>query len=391
MIDIFKDYVLQREELLARIAQELQLDKTRLERMETAYNAVADLLKKDDGFFNDLEIEVYAQGSKRTGTTVKPINNEDFDLDTVLHIFDVYYNHSPEKVYNALVKELKKDEYYKTIMEKKKRCVRLNYKSDFHMDILPACMPNGFDKENIKIPEKALNDWSFGNPKGHANWFLNIANSAEKPMLRQYSSVLLEAKVETEPLPEELYFKMPLQRAVQLFKRYRDIYFQDKDYPVSSIVITTLVASLYQRENSIYETIDNVARRIKENYLESVNKRERFKVLNPVNSAEDFTDSWTNEHYTSFYGFIADFYTKWQNLKTSFETGKDDYIKLFGEGIYKQSLNQQFKTFSKSTTDGFAKSSGFIVGGNALTNSTGNINQIQGIKNESHRNFGGEY
>ena len=65
MIDIFKDYVLQREELLARIAQELQLDKTRLERMETAYNAVAEVLKKDDDFFNDLEIEVYAQGSKR--------------------------------------------------------------------------------------------------------------------------------------------------------------------------------------------------------------------------------------------------------------------------------------------------------------------------------------
>ena len=64
MIDIFKDYVLQREELLARIAQELQLDKTRLERMETAYNAVADLLKKDNDFFDELIIEIYAQGSK---------------------------------------------------------------------------------------------------------------------------------------------------------------------------------------------------------------------------------------------------------------------------------------------------------------------------------------
>lgn len=46
MIDIFKDYVLQREELLARIAQELQLDKTRLERMETAFKAVAEVLKR---------------------------------------------------------------------------------------------------------------------------------------------------------------------------------------------------------------------------------------------------------------------------------------------------------------------------------------------------------
>src|SRR5690606_37597057 len=147
MIDIFKDYRLQREELLARIAQELQLDKTRLERMENAYHAVAEVLKKDNDFFNDLEIEVYAQGSKRTGTTVKPINGEDFDLDTVLHIYDLFSNHSPEEVYNALIRALEKDAYYKSIMEKKKRCVRLNYKADFHMDILPACMPNSFDKE----------------------------------------------------------------------------------------------------------------------------------------------------------------------------------------------------------------------------------------------------
>ena len=64
---------------------------------------------------------------------------------------------------------------------------------------------------------------------------------------------------------------------------------------------------------------------------------------------------------------------------------------MLGEGVYKQSLNEQFKTFSKSTSDGFAKSSGLIVGGNALTNSAGNINQNQGVKNEPHRNFGGEY
>src|SRR5690625_6144742 len=87
-------------------------------------------------------------------------------------------------------------------------------------------------------------------------------------MLRHYSQILLEAKVEAEPLPEELYFKTPLQRAVQLFKRYRDIYFENKENEVSSIVITTLVASLYQQESSIFETIDNVARRSEEHTSE---------------------------------------------------------------------------------------------------------------------------
>lgn len=391
MMDIFENYTLQREELLARIAQELQLDKTRLERMETAYNAVGELLKKDDDFFNNLDIDVYAQGSKRIGTTVRPINKEDFDLDTVLHIYDAYYYHSPEKVYNALVKALEKDSYYKSIMERKKRCVRLNYKSDFHMDILPACMPNEYDRENICIPEKALKNWSSGNPKGFAEWFLDIANSVEQPLLRHLSDKLIKANVETEPLPEDLYLKTPLQRAVQLLKRYRDIYYQHKDYSVSSIVITTLVARLYQRESSIFDTIDNVTRRIKDNYVQAVQGGYRFKVLNPVNGKEDFTDSWSYAHYQSFYNFIDDFHTKWQNLKASFETGKEDYISLFGEGVYKKSLSEQIRAFSRNTHNPITKSSGLIVGGSAFTDRKGNINSNQGVKNGSHYSFGGEY
>jgi len=237
-MDIFSNYILQREELLARIAQELQLDKTRLERMESAYEAVYKLLENDKGFFSDLEVELYAQGSKRIGTTVKPINGDDFDLDTVLHLYDVYTNYTPEFIYNELLRVIENNEYYKSIREKKSRCVRLNYKGDFHMDILPACMWLIYDREKIAIPEKLRKNWSSGNPKGFAEWFLKIANSLNNSMLQNYSKFLIESKVETEPLPEEIYLKTPLQRAVQLIKRYRDIYYKNRNNPVSSIVLT---------------------------------------------------------------------------------------------------------------------------------------------------------
>lgn len=389
MIDIYKDYFLQREELLARIAQELQLDKSRAERMEIAYNAVADLLKTDNDFFEDLEIEVYAQGSKRIGTTVKPINGEDFDLDIVLHIYDPYYNHTPEEIYNALVRSLKNDSYYREIMEKKKRCVRLNYKSDFHMDILPGCMPDHFQKEMIKIPEKALKSWSSGNPKGFSAWFLELASSAKDPYLKRYSDVLLKAQVETEKLPEELYLKTPLQRAVQLTKRFRDIYFQDKDFRVSSIVLTTIIAQFYKSEDSIFETLDQVLNRIKSSFLDAVKSQVKFKVINPVNPEEDFTDSWTDRHYQTFYTFITDFHNKWTNLKNSFESSKEDYIKLFGEGIYKKALSEQALNFRNATSDVLSKSVGLISSGKALTDSKGNINSISGSRNEPHYNYGG--
>ncbi len=389
MIDIYTNYRLQREELLARIAQELQLDKTRLARMESAYETVAGILKEDKDFYEGLTVEVYAQGSKRIGTTVKPINDEDFDLDIVLHLYDPYYKHTPSELYNNLASALERNQNYKSILERKTRCVRLNYKSDFHMDILPACMPHGSEMQEIKIPERELRTWSSGNPKGFAEWFLQIANSVRDPLLKLYSDALLEARVETEPLPEDLYLKTPLQRAVQLLKRYRDIYFKDKDYKVSSIVITTLAASFYRGENSIFDTIDNIINRIKENYTELRTKGHRFRILNPVNHDEDFTDSWDEDHFISFFNFIIDIEKKWHNLKNSFETSKDDYIKLFGEGVYKKTLNEQFRTFSKASRNDLDKATGLIINGKAFTNEQGYINESTGRKNESHRNFGG--
>lgn len=388
MIDIFSDYVLQREELLARIAQELQLNKSRIEKMESAYNAVSKVLQKDEDFFDGLIIEIYAQGSKRIETTVKPINDEDFDLDTVLHIYDPYYNHSPEKIYNALVNALEKGGYGE-IMEKKSRCIRLNYKGDFHMDILPACMPDAYDKELIKIPEKILTSWSSGNPKGFAKWFLDIAKSVRESLLSKYSDVLIKAQVETEPLPPELYEKTPLQRAVQLIKRYRDIYFRNRNYSVSSIVITTLSAQFYDGESSIFESIDQIVLRIRNGYDTAIISGTRFKVLNPINQEEDFTDSWTDKHYEAFYGFIVDFHKKWQKLKETFEYSKNDYIELFGEGIYKKSLNDQMAYFSKSTDDKLVQSSSLITGDMAFTDSKGHINKAHGIKNKAHHSFGG--
>lgn len=387
-MDIFNNYTLQREELLARIAQELQLDKTRLEKMESAYKAIFELLKRDEDFFKNLEIELYSQGSKRIGTTVKPINGDDFDLDTVMHIYDVFSNYTPEFIYNELLRVIEDDEYYKSIREKKNRCVRLNYKSDFHMDILPACMWNTFDKEKIAIPEKLRKNWSSGNPKGFAEWFLNIANTVRKSILKSYSEFLLEAKVETEPLPAELYLKTPLQRAVQLIKRYRDIYYQNKSNPVSSIVLTTLMAKFYEGEESIFETIDNVTSRIQNSYNESINAQQKFKVLNPVDEEEDFTDSWTAQDYKSFVEFINDFHSKWQKLKDSFETSNEEYITLFGEGVYKKSLQEQIRIFSKTSSNPITKASGLILGNSAFTDTKGNVNSNQGIKNEPHHNFG---
>lgn len=390
-MDFFNNYELRRDELLARIAFELQLDRTRLNKMETAYNSVYELLKNDKDFFEGVEIELYPQGSKKIGTTVKPINDEDFDLDLVLHIHEMHTKHNPIDIYNKLVKALEKNNYYKAILEKKGRCIRLNYKGDFHMDILPGCLliPNDFDL--LAIPEKKMMSWSTANPKGFSNWFLKIANSIPKSMLMRFSEqLILEAKIEREELPEEnMYNKTPLQQAVQLLKRNRDIYFENKDYAVSSIVITTLMGMFYEQQDSIYSTIDAVITSLRKQLDLSKKAGQKFKIVNPVNEDEVFTDSWTNEHYKCFYAFIEDFYVKWDALKQDFNTSGSAYVELFGEGQYKKSLREQITEMSKLSSEKSITETSAILSGNAFTDSKGNINTNKGWKNDSHHNYGG--
>jgi len=390
MIDLFKNYELQREELLARIAQSLQLDETRKKRMEDAYNSISELLNNDITFFKDVDVDVYPQGSTATGTTVKPLNGNEFDLDIVIHIKRLYNYFSPNEVYNAILKIIESDKRYKDKIERKNRCVRLNYAGDFHMDILPGCIVFIFDENNLKVPDRELKDWTISNPKGLIEWFLSRANTVAQSMLKNYRSNLIELRAEIQDLPEDdFYEKTPLQRAVQLVKRYRDIFFENNsEYSTSSIVLTTLIGQYYQSENSIYSTIENVINRIRIDYTTAVVAKTKFKVLNPVNREEDFTDKWTDKHYENFFSFITEFYNEWQQLKQGFEKSHLDYIRLFGEGVYKQSLQEQIKLMSKYSTDEITKANALIISNNAYTNPRGQINESKGIKNERHNNFG---
>lgn len=145
----------------------------------------------------------------------------------------------------------------------------------------------------------------------------------------------------------------------------------------------------YAKENSIFDTIDHVVSKIRQEYSNSISTKTKFKILNPVNSAEDFTDSWTENNYKSFYGFINDFYEKWQELKKDFNQSNSSYIQLFGEGVYKKTLQEQTRNMSKYSSDAISKASGIILLGQARTDIYGGINQNKGIKNESHSNFGG--
>lgn len=343
------------DDLLARAAEKLQLDKTRREKIESSYMSIQEVLENDPEFFNSKSFEIYPQGSVRIGTTVKPLAKNEFDLDIVLHIRDKNYEQTnPIKVYNELKRVLKNDGRYEDKVEPKTRCVRLKYAGDYHMDILPGCQEKIQNEDVIIIPDRELKEWLISNPRGYAKWFLEKAETIRL--------TLLEKAYSAEEIPaDDFATKKPLQRAVQIIKRYRDLFFEKSpDYATSSIVLTTIAGELYQNQESIFETIDSIISQIKNKV--NVSRTQRIKVLNPVNEEEDFTDKWEREpqYYSEFIRFSESLYESWQRLKQDNGIIEESNIlkgvigeKLFSDSIREQTMitedyRQKGKVFSSS-------------------------------------------
>ena len=391
------DNGLQREDILTRIAVSLELDETRKQRMESAYNSVYDILKKDEMFFSKVDFLVYSQGSKAIGTSVKPRGKEEFDLDITVEIRDSYYKYTSSEIYNHLIRVLSNNDIYKEKLVKKNRCARIDYVGDFHMDILPGCIVINGDSK-IMVPDRELSSWTSSNPKGYANWFTQKAETISSSNLNKAFltvSALNEAKAEQEELPnDDVYSKEPLKRAVQLTKRYRDIYFEkNPKHKTSSIVLTTIFGELYEGEPSIYLTIDSILNKIVKKYsdyqylFENQGVYKRIKVLNPVNSDEDFTEKWDKEkeYYSQFIAFTKSYKQNWEKLKNgNFGVAEE----LFGSDRIKGILTEQLKELAKNEGNQLEAAGVTIMSGNTFVDKSGNVNSSGGYKSKENRNFG---
>ena len=96
-------------------------------------------------------------------------------------------------------------------------------------------------------------------------------------------------KTEIDKVPT---YKMrtPLQKAIQLLKRHRDICFQNvsDDAPIS-IIITTLAAWAYNGEANVYEALCNILERMPQ-HIEC--RDGIYWVENPTMPEENFADKW---------------------------------------------------------------------------------------------------
>jgi len=288
-------------EILGYVGEELDIPEDVYQHIWRRHMDLGDWLKADHLEHYQSDAEIYPQGSLRLGTAVRPVKEEDeYDVDLVYRRDIQKESTTQEELKRDLEEQLKR--YLRYLVDggsevpelvPGRRCWTLDYRGQFHMDILPALPDDEAAEHNrrdaedgIIIPDTELRRWQHSNPKGYANWF----NEQQQVLLQERRDAMAKAaNVDVEEIPQQRV-PTPLRRAVQILKRHRDIHYEGnpKDKPIS-IIVTTLAADAYRGELDVFEALTAITAKMREGIK---TRNSKYWVPNPINPKENFADKW---------------------------------------------------------------------------------------------------
>lgn len=380
-------------EILELLAQELEIPTTLRQEAEDRYYHLATWIREDnqDRFYTDSE--VYPQGSIRLGTIIRPINAEDdYDIDLVYcRMIAKSSTTQKELMINTgeqlqrYINFLKQIGEELPVLQERTRCWRLQYKSKFHLDVLPAIPDENAAENNVRdlddailITDKELRSWRFSNPRGYANWF----NEQQIMTLNERRRTMAKAaNVDIEKIPVSTV-RTPLREAIKLLKRHRDINYQgDPDDKPISIIITTLAAIVYTEgdKSNLYETIMSISSKMRDS-IRIVDGE--YWIPNPVNPKENFADKWSKypTRAKNFYEWLAQVESDLCKIlvKQGINRIAESLILSFGAEVTDKAISRYGDSLYEQ------RKSGNLY----MTNSTGALG-ITGTKQVQEHNFYG--
>lgn len=336
--------------LIIGICEKLQLPPSKYESASERYETISGIIQEDEAF-KHIIIKMYPHGSFRLQTTVKPLSQNEYDLDFVVEI-PKHAPMTPQVLYDHIYRILSHDGVHDKMIEKKSRCIRINYANDFHLDIMPGQCVNEATSEII-VPDKELKTWyHHSNPIAFANWFEFQAKKAIQFELNEHGVI----KANTEPISDQIMAERlePLRRAVQLVKRYRDIYCEKYgSEPTRSIILCTLMGNISSSYSDEIQIIQDFCTYV--NGLIVQSKGKPFEIRNPVVD-EILSEKWA-ENPKIFFDFskmINALAHDILKLKAATINGDISSIlkEMFGESITKDVIKERVETINHSRKNG---------------------------------------
>lgn len=289
-------------DILEEVCQSLEPTKTQFETAKQSYRAAGDWVSASDSPLL-ASAHVYLHGSGGLGAMIKPIGRDEFDVDLICFLPCVATDVDPAEVKRAIGDRLKEHKIYAAILEEKKRCWRLNYAGDFHLDISPTIINPQCTNGGELVPDRQLKAYHPTNPRGYKKLFAGRA--ALRPILTGSIHAQKQRDEATvEPFPENEMIKGVLRRIVQLLKRHRDVYFLSVTEEVApiSIIITTLAMRAYEycvnfhtfadELEVVVETIRMMPHFIDQPYDHG---KRFYAVWNETTDGENFAERWNSK------------------------------------------------------------------------------------------------
>jgi hypothetical protein len=300
--------------ILEHICEALELTDAQCALAERRYNGVgAWLADAETPLFRALRI--YLQGSTALRTTVKPIGQNEHDVDLVCHMPNLGLWLPPASAKKVIGDRLHANERYAPLLEEMPRCWRLNYANEFHMDITPSIPNPACAAGGELVPDKALKEWKASNPQGYKSLFERRASLV--PRMRLGKRAIADAMdANVEPYPARMGFKGVLRRSVQLAKRHRDIHFLELDPHLAplSVIVTTLAARSYEYcvgafvYDSELDLLCDIIRNMP-TFIENrvIGGQPQWFIWNETTSGENFAEKWNADpgRAASFFAWHA--------------------------------------------------------------------------------------
>ena len=303
---------------LSRGVSYLDITPTMFREATEHYRAIAGTLQS-----HGLDADIKPYGSFGTGTVVRPSTDEGtgsyYDLDILAECHRDECGWTTPSSLREEVDGILEDDgtYAKMIEGSTHQCVtlayaetdsrpafRLDLSSGVHMD-LPLGTDVAFAEEAVNLAWIDPDEWKGSNPKGLCKWFNDQNLRFRVYGLEARRKSLFEenpgAYASVEEIPEDMD-RSALQRAVQVVKRSRDIYYRRarEDRAPSScalMVLVTRFAEMLPQSSDVTTIV--------ESFVEGCQAMRdgRFAIPNPA-YPEDLAANWGQEKVDRFFNWI---------------------------------------------------------------------------------------
>ena len=328
------------DEFLTEYIEGLDISPSKYQQAVDRYISVGSWLTEGELLAsNGSLLTIYVQGSFRLGTVVRPLmsmKEGDYDIDLVCELPHPKGSVEPVDVKLIVGDRLKEHGSYRVMLDREgSRCWTLEYSEQdgigFHLDVLPCVLDSvNLSGTAISLTHKSgkAYSWSPGDPNAYAVWFFEMNKSAyllaeqiQKRRVYQDNSTVFGSIAD---VPDQLV-RTPLQRAIQILKRHRDITFDKESiskFAPISMIITTLATQVYDGEPNVYLALKGIVSRLyvyvnltksqsvlderalKDQLIQRSQSGEWY-IGNPVNPDENFADRWHEDDSARARAFFA--------------------------------------------------------------------------------------